>query len=316
MAGDERIKEKMNLDVEVTKLKLMKANHNNQQYALEDSVHKHFPEMIAKTKERIAGYEQDLAYIRSQTVPANGFAPMTIQGKEYTEKADAGKALLDVCSTIKGLAENDIGKYMGFDMSVKLGTYFTDYTLTLKHTMSYEVSLGSDVYGNITRINNVLGSIEVSLNDSKARLENLEIQLENAKSELGKPFPQEAELKSKSERLSYLNSQLDLDENAKQEQAAELPKEPVKPVFNINRSSAPPMPLPVQQPYQAAVSMDKPKAKQSVRERLKAYKAMADKHNSSKSVIYKRAITHTGRNRSSVLYFYRNTRSSFFEPLC
>lgn len=283
-AGDERIKEKMNLDVEVTKLKLMKANHNNQQYALQDSVHKHFPEMIAKTKERIAGYEKDLAYIRSQSVPANGFAPMTIQGKEYTEKADAGKALLDVCSTVKGLAETDIGKYMGFDMSVKLGTYFTDYTLTLKHTMSYEVSLGSDVYGNITRINNVLGSIEVSLNDSKARLENLEIQLENAKSELGKPFPQEAELKSKSERLSYLNSQLDLDENAKQEQAAELPKEPVKPVFNMNRSSAPMPPIPpAQQPYQAAVSMDKPKAKQSVRERLKAYKAMADKHNSSKT---------------------------------
>lgn len=202
---------------------------------------------------------------------------MTIQGKEYTEKADAGKALLDVCGSVKGLAETDIGKYMGFDMSVKLGTYFTDYTLTLKHTMSYEVSLG-----NITRINNVLGSIEVSLNDSKARLENLEIQLENAKSELGKPFPQEAELKSKSERLSYLNSQLDIDENAKQEQAAELPKEPVKPVFNMNRSSEPPMP-PVQQPYQAAVSMDKPKAKQSVRERLKAYKAMADKHNSSKT---------------------------------
>lgn len=282
-AGDERIKEKMNLDVEVTKLKLMKANHNNQQYALQDSVHKHFPEMIAKTKERIAGYEKDLAFLKEQPTPPGGFAPMTIQGKEYTEKADAGKALLDVCSTIKGLAENDIGKYMGFDMSVKLGTYFTDYTLTLKHTMSYEVSLGSDVYGNITRINNVLGSIEVSLNDSKARLENLEIQLENAKSELGKPFPQEAELKSKSERLSYLNSQLDLDENEKQEQAAELPKEPVKPVFNMNRSSAPPMPPPVQQPYQAAVSMDKPKAKQSVRERLKAYKAMADKHNSSKS---------------------------------
>lgn len=283
-AGDERIKEKMNLDVEVTKLKLMKANHNNQQYALQDSVHKHFPEMIAKTKERIAGYEKDLAFLKEQPTPPGGFAPMTIQGKEYTEKADAGKALLDVCSTIKGLAENDIGKYMGFDMSVKLGTYFTDYTLTLKHTMSYEVSLGSDVYGNITRINNVLGSIEVSLNDSKARLENLEIQLENAKSELGKPFPQEAELKSKSERLSYLNSQLDLDENAKQEQAAELPKEPVKPVFNMNRSSAtmPPM-TPVQQPYQAAVSMDKPKAKQSVRERLKAYKAMADKHNSSKT---------------------------------
>lgn len=281
-AGDERIKEKMNLDVEVTKLKLMKANHNNQQYALQDSVHKHFPEMIAKTKERIAGYEKDLAFLKEQPTPPGGFAPMTIQGKEYTEKADAGKALLDVCSTVKGLAENDIGKYMGFDMSVKLGTYFTDYTLTLKHTMSYEVSLGSDVYGNITRINNVLGSIEVSLNDSKARLENLEIQLENAKSELGKPFPQEAELKSKSERLSYLNSQLDLDENAKEEQAAELPKEPVKPVFNMNRSSAPPMP-PVQQPYQTAVSMDKPKAKQSVRERLKAYKAMADKHNSSKS---------------------------------
>lgn len=282
-AGDERIKGKMNLDVEVTKLKLMKANHNNQQYALQDSVHKHFPEMITKTKERIAGYEKDLAFLKEQATPPGGFAPMTIQGKEYTEKADAGKALLDVCSTVKGLAETDIGKYMGFDMSVKLGTYFTDYTLTLKHTMSYEVSLGSDVYGNITRINNTLGSIEVSLNDSKARLENLEIQLENAKSELGKPFPQEAELKSKSERLSYLNSQLDLDENAKQEQAAELPKEPVKPVFNMNRSSAPPMPLPVQQPYQAAVSMDKPKAKQSVRERLKAYKAMADKHNSSKS---------------------------------
>ena len=278
-AGDERIKEKMNLDVEVTKLKLMKANHNNQQYALQDSVHKHFPEMIIKTKERIAGYEKDLAFLKEQITPPGGFLPMTIQGKEYTEKADAGKALLDVCSSVKGLTETDIGKYMGFDMSVKLGTYFTDYTLTLKHTMSYEVSLGSDVYGNITRINNSLGSIEVSLNDSKARLENLEIQLENAKSELGKPFPQEAELKSKSERLSYLNSQLDLDENEKQEQAAELPKEPVKTIFNMNRSSV----LPIQQPYQAAVSMDKPKSKQSVRERLKAYKAMADKHNSSKT---------------------------------
>ena len=282
-AGDEHIKEKMNLDVEVTKLKLMKANHNNQQYALQDSVHKHFPEMIAKTKERIAGYEKDLAFLKEQATPPGGFSPMTIQGKEYTEKADAGKALLDVCSSVKGVAETGIGKYMGFDMSVKLGTYFTDYTLTLKHTMSYEVSLGSDVYGNITRINNVLGSIEVSLNDSKARLENLEIQLENAKSELGKPFPQEAELKSKSERLSYLNSQLDLDENEKQEQAAELPKEPLKPIFNMNRSSEPPMPPPVQQTYQAAVSMDKPKTKQSVRERLKTYKVMVDKHNSSQT---------------------------------
>ena len=260
---------------------------------LQDSVYKHFPEMIAKTKERIAGHEADLAYLKSQPIPPEGFSPMTILNKEYTEKEEAGKAILAACKTVKSPTEVDIGKYMGFDMSVQLGSFSTTH-LYLKHKMTYEIELGDSALGNITRVNNALGSIQVRLNDTKARLENYEIQLENAKSELGKPFPQEAELKQKSARLSELNIQLDLDNGDANktdiERTAEpepLPaKAPVKmqhPPTHDTKVDIPYIPQSAAAPPRAAVMADAPKTRPSIKAQLEHYKKLAATQNTKQS---------------------------------
>ena len=216
-AGDKRIKEKMDLEVDVAKLKLMKAQHMNQQYTLQDSVQKYLPERIASTKERISGFENDMHYLQMHAKSKDEFSPMRVLNGEYTEKADAGKAILAACKMVKDTNEVKIGKYMGFDMWVKFDGFRTEYTMYLKRSMKYEVRLGNDAEGNITRINNVLGSIGVRLNDSNAQIENLRVQLENAKSELDKPFPKEEELNNKLVRLDELNNELTMDDSVQPE---------------------------------------------------------------------------------------------------
>lgn len=212
-AGNPLIKEKMDLDVAVTKLKVSKANHTSQQYNLEDSVRKHFPERIAKTEQRIIGLEHDLAHMKKQTVVLEGISPMTIMNMTYTDKENAGKAILLACKSVKAKESIDIGSYKGFDMSLSYDSFTQEFHLDLQREMTYTLTLGTSETGNILRIDNALDSIEKRLENSKEQLATLNEQLETAKSELGKPFPQEEELQSKLARLAELNAILDIDGN-------------------------------------------------------------------------------------------------------
>ena len=212
-AGNPLIKEKMDLDVAVTKLKVSKANHTSQQYNLEDSVRKHFPERIAKTEQRITGLEHDLAHMKAQPVVSEGISPMTVMNMTYTDKEDAGKALLLACKSVKAKESIDIGSYQGFDMSLSYDSFTQEFHLDLQREMTYTVTLGTSETGNILRIDNALDSIEKRLENSKEQLATLNEQLETAKSELGKPFPQEDELLEKLARLAELNAILDIDGN-------------------------------------------------------------------------------------------------------
>jgi len=214
-AGNPLIKEKMDLDVAVTKLKVSKANHVNQQYRLEDQVLKHFPEAIRKTEARIHGYESDSVHLKSvNSQLTDKFSPMVILGKEYTEKETAGAALIEACKHIKSSETLELGSYKGFDMALSYDSFAHEYHLELQHDMTYTATLGRDELGNITRINNALDAIPKLLENSKAQLETLGEQLFTAKSELGKPFPQDAELNTKTARLIELNTLLNIDGNA------------------------------------------------------------------------------------------------------
>ncbi len=210
-AGDERIKEKMDLDVDVAKLKLMKASHQNQQFRLEDNILKNFPQQIKQYEEYINGFQADIQTAKDNLHPPEGFAGMTVRGDFLTDKENAGAALIDAMKDAKFFMETPIGSYRGFDMSLSVEDFGKKYVLTLKGKMSHKVELGKDPRGNLIRIDNVLDSITKRLNDTQLRLDNVKTQLENAKAELGKPFPQEEELKIKSARLTELNIALNMD---------------------------------------------------------------------------------------------------------
>ena len=210
-AGDERIKEKMDLDVDVAKLKLMKASHQNQQFRLEDNILKNFPQQIKQYEEYINGFQTDIQTAKDNSHPPEGFAGMTVRGDFLTDKENAGAALIDAMKDAKFFMEAPIGSYRGFDMSLSVEDFGKKYVLTLKGKMSHKVELGKDPRGNLIRIDNVLDSITKRLNDTQLRLDNVKTQLENAKAELGKPFPQEEELKIKSARLTELNIALNMD---------------------------------------------------------------------------------------------------------
>ncbi|MBR3819330.1 MAG: DEAD/DEAH box helicase family protein [Clostridia bacterium] len=210
-AGDERIKEKMDLDVDVAKLKLMKASYQNQQFRLEDNILKNFPQQIRQYEEYINGFQADIQTAKDNSHPPEGFAGMTIRGDFLTDKENAGAALIDAMKDAKFFMEAPIGSYRGFDMSLSVEDFGKKYVLTLKGKMSHKVELGKDPRGNLIRIDNVLDSITKRLNDTQLRLDNVKTQLENAKAELGKPFPQEEELKIKSARLTELNIALNMD---------------------------------------------------------------------------------------------------------
>ena len=215
-AGDPAIKEKMDLDVDVARLRLMKADHQSQQYRLEDRLLKFFPQEIERNKGYLSGFEQDLATAAAHPLPEKDFVGMTVGGKTFTEAKDAGEAILDACKHVSNEKDHALGEYRGFSMSVMYNPMSQMYQLTLKGAMSYQVELGSDPRGNITRIDNALAGIPRRIQNVENKLNDLHQQMRTAKAELGKPFPQEDELKIKSARLAELDAKLNLDRPAAQ----------------------------------------------------------------------------------------------------
>ena len=210
-AGDPRIKERMDLDVEVAKLKLMKADHQSKQYRLEDQLLKYFPQEIETNKGYIQGFEADLETLAAHPHPADGFAGMEIRGDVLTDKENAGAALLDACKEVKTSDPVQIGSYRGFTMSVEFEAWKQEYTLLLKGQMTHRATLGTDPRGNLTRIDNALAQMPQRLEAVKNQLENLYQQQAAAKEEVGKPFPFEGDLRVKSARLVELDTLLNID---------------------------------------------------------------------------------------------------------
>ena len=210
-AGDPRIKERMDLAIEVSKLKIMKADHNSKQFRLEDSLLKYFPEKIEEHKGFVRGLEADMQTLAAHPLPAEGFVGMEIRGDRLTDKENAGAALLDTCKEVKGKDPVQIGSYRGFTMSVAFDSMWKTYTLTLKGQMTHRVELGSDARGNLVRIENALDKMPERLRSVQEQLENLYNQQAAAKAEVGKPFPQEQELAAKTARLIELDMELNLD---------------------------------------------------------------------------------------------------------
>ena len=211
--GNPAVKEKMALDVDVAKLKLLKANHMNNQYRLEDDIARNFPQQIAKLMEIIDSYKADIAHFSEHKITDPEQFSMEISGKVFTEKKEAGTALLAVCKDIKSVdAAMDIGSYQGFNMRIQFDSWSKEFILSVKHESVAKVRLGADALGNITRINNLLESYPEKLAEAEQRLETVQEQLANAKEEVGKSFPKEEELNQKLERLSELNALLNMDE--------------------------------------------------------------------------------------------------------
>ena len=211
--GNPAVKEKMALDVDVAKLKLLKANHMNNQYRLEDDIARNFPQQIAKLTEIIDSYKADIAHFSEYKITDPEQFSMEISGKVFTEKKEAGMALLAVCKDIKSVdAAMDIGSYQGFNMRIQFDSWSKEFILSVKHESVAKVRLGADALGNITRINNLLESYPEKLAEAEQRLETVQEQMTNAKEEVGKPFPKEEELNQKLERLSELNALLNMDE--------------------------------------------------------------------------------------------------------
>ena len=210
-AGDPRIKERMDLDVEVAKLKLMKADHQSKQYRLEDQLLKYFPQEIETNKGYIQGFEADLETLAAHPHPEDSFAGMEIRGDVLTDKENAGAALLDACKEVKTSDPVQIGSYRGFTMSVEFQAWKQEYTLLLKGQMTHRATLGTDPRGNLTRIDNALAQMPQRLEAVKNQLENLYQQQAAAKEEVGKPFPFEDNLRVKSARLVELDTLLNID---------------------------------------------------------------------------------------------------------
>ncbi len=212
-SGDPRIMEKTDLDGQVTKLKLLKANHESQRYALEDKLIKFFPQAIKREKEMIADLEKDVAHLEAHTPTDKEHFSMTVMGTVYTEKKEAGQALIAAFDSLKDLNDKvALGEYRGFPMTLWVSDTGISQKLqiTLKHERSHTIEPGNDPFGNITRLDNLLDGIRENLGQHKEELENLLQQTEEAKVEVKRPFPQEAELAEKSERLSVLNVALNI----------------------------------------------------------------------------------------------------------
>ena len=211
--GDERFKEKMGLDMQVSKLRVLKQSYLSEHYDLEDRVLKYYPEEIKRYEERIAGYEKDAALAeKNKPQGEEKFFPMILKGTTYTEKADAGEMLLAVCKENPLSQAVMIGSYRGFEMEVFYDTLEVHYCMNLCGAMKHKVDLGSDALGNLTRIENEIAKLPVKLEAAKTRKAETIAQLETAKTELGKPFALEEELKEKTERLNKLNIELNLNE--------------------------------------------------------------------------------------------------------
>ena len=211
--GNPYIKEKMDLDIQVSKLKLLKANHTSQRYRLEDNIAKHYPMQITALKERLEGYRADIqTYAAHKPVDKDDFS-MKIGNRTYTDKKEAGAALIDMCRSAKqpNMAVT-IGEFQGFKMSVSFDSFFSKFTISLKGSLSHEVEIGADPLGNLQRLSNALEGMTGKMADVEQKLSNVEHQLETAKVEVTKPFAQEQELAEKLERLAELNALLNMDE--------------------------------------------------------------------------------------------------------
>ena len=231
-AGDPRIKEKMDLDIEAAKLRLMKADYQSNQFKLEDQILKQYPEEIRQAQERAKGYRADMALLEAHPLPKDGFVGMAIKGKRIADKEAAGKMLLEACR----LSPHDmeLGEYRGMKMTVDYDSYRQEVKLVLRGEMSHTVTMGTDVYGNLTRIENALANMPQKLEKAEERIAELERQTEQARAELGKPFAQEKELEAKAARLAELNAALNIDEKRKEP----MEKRPMKDVLKAYQERA------------------------------------------------------------------------------
>ena len=211
--GNPYIKEKMDLDIQVSKLKLLKANHTSQRYRLEDNIAQHYPKQIATMKERLAGYRADIqTYEQNKPIDKDSFS-IKIGNRVFTDKKEAGAVLIDMCRNAKQPnTAVAIGEFQGFKMSVTFDSFSSKFTIALKGQLSHEVEIGADPLGNLQRLSNALDGMSGKMADVEQKLANVEHQLETAKVEVTKPFPQEAELSEKLERLAELNTLLNMDE--------------------------------------------------------------------------------------------------------
>ena len=211
--GNEYIKEKMDLDVQVSKLKLLKANHTSQIYRLESDIAKRYPVQITALKEKIAGMRVDADVVKGIDLQDNDHFAMTVGGKLYTDKKEAGVALISAASSLRSVkSAGQIGEYHGFALFSEYNFLSNTYTMTIKGKCSYKIEFGKDTLGNIQRIHNALSAIEKKLADTEQNLETVQQQLKTAQEEVQKPFPKEAELSEKMERLAELNAMLNMDE--------------------------------------------------------------------------------------------------------
>ena len=211
--GDARFKEKMDLDIQVSKLRVLKQSYLSEHYDLEDRVLKYYPQTIKEYEERIAGYENDVALAKQHKPQGEDkFCPMTLKGVTYTEKADAGEMLLAICKDYPMSAPTEIGSYRDFQMEIYYDTVNAHYCMNLCGKAKHKVDLGADALGNLTRIENELSKLPARLEAAKTKKAETIAQLETAKEEIKKPFAFEDELKEKTERLNALNIELNLNE--------------------------------------------------------------------------------------------------------
>ena len=238
-SGNPLIKEKMDLDIEVTKLKLLKSSHLSQRYSMEDAISKTFPKSIAETQERLAGYGADIAAVKAHTAPnEDGFSPMTLAGKVYTEKKAAGAELLLLCQNMLTPEAMQIGSYRGLTLELSFDSFSQEYRLTMIGQLRHVVTLGTDVFGNIQRMDNLLEALPLKEQACREKLSDLHNQLETAKAEVQKPFPREEELKTKLARLEELNTLLNMDKYEPEVIGdAEMPDEqpPVRKTTELER---------------------------------------------------------------------------------
>ena len=235
--GNPYIKEKMDLDVAVSKLKLLKQNHLSQKYALEDKIIKFYPQEIKRFQERIDGYNSDIERAKNNTIlNDDGFSEMVVEDVSYSEKKAAGTAILAVCKAMTSPEPKEIGSYRGFKLELSFETFEKQYVLTLVGSLRHSVPIGADVFGNISRIDNMISSLPDKMADCKERLADTKNQLENAKAEVERPFQQEEELSKKNERLAELNALLDM--NHTENEIADGEVENVCVVKNMDRDIA------------------------------------------------------------------------------
>ena len=286
--GNPYIKEKMDLDIQVSKLKLMKGNHTSQKYRLEDDILKRYPQQIAILKERISGMTVDIQTAKTNLPADKEQFVMKVGDKVYTDKKEAGTALVEMCKEMKTLnVPATVGEYAGFKMAVSFDSFNHKFVMNLKGQLSHNLEIGSDPLGNIARINHALESMPKQLAEAQTKLETVERQLETAKIEVTKPFAQEAELAEKLERLAALNALLNMDE--KGDEALGMDDAPGEENESQKTSGhdvqKPAAGYGSPQRFKPAAAMaDKPAQRTSLKEKLEAFKVRAAGGNTEKTM--------------------------------